>query len=247
MAEIEIFHYRAGTGFFHSLNTGIKYLSGLLLSIALYSSSFLELSIMTAILLPLLFLALKPSLHQIGAGIRSMKGFIIFLLLVASARGFSSGGSIAQRWMSSGLYSWKILMLLIIGQVLISTTDPSDLHGAVYRLLSRIPFIPAGPAATMLSLSITFIPLIFDQYREIRQAADSRLAGLNRNPLKRILFISLPLLETTLSRADEISAAMDSRCYNHNPTLKESAVALKDILVLLSVITATLLIFHLNS
>ncbi|MBB6482548.1 energy-coupling factor transporter transmembrane component T family protein [Spirochaeta isovalerica] len=246
MAEVEFFHYRAGSGFLYSLNTGIKYLCALLLSVTLFHSSVLELSALTLIILPLLALALKPSPASLIKRMREMKGFLFLLLLVASIRGFSSSGPIEERWLFSGLYCWKIIMLLITGQVLIQTTDPSELHGALYRFLRKIPFVPAGPAATMLSLTIAFIPLIFDQYSEIRQAAESRLSGLNRNPFSRIFHMGLPLLETTLTRADEISAAMESRCYNHNPTLPEAALSRKDIALLLAVILSAATIFIFN-
>jgi len=246
MAEIELFHYRSGTGFFHNLNTGIKYLSALLLSLALFNSSFRELLVFTITFIPTVFILLKPATSTLLKRISAMKGFLIFLILVAGARGFSFSGSASERWIHSSVYVWKIVLLLIIGQILISTTDPADLHGAVYRFLRRIPFLPAGPIATMLSLTISFIPLIFDQYDEIRQAAESRLAGLIKNPVKKVLVTALPLMETTLSRADEISMAMESRCYVHNPTLKESHITMRDILALLISVFLSTAIFLLK-
>jgi len=232
MAEIELFHYRSGASFFHNLNTGVKYFCSLLLSLAVFNCSFRELLVFSAIFIPALFILFKPAPSTLFKRLSAMRGFLIFLVLVAAARGFSDTGPVGERWIDSAVYIWKIALLLITGQILISTTDPADLHGAVYRFLRRIPLVPAGPIATMLSLTISFIPLIFDQYGEIRQAAESRLAGCIKNPIKKVLVTALPLMETTLSRADEISLAMESRCYTHNPTLKESHVTKRDFTVL---------------
>jgi energy-coupling factor transporter transmembrane protein EcfT len=100
--------------------------------------------------------------------------------------------------------------------ILSATTDPADIHGAVYWYLKPLPFIKAGDIGTRVSLAITLIPLILDQTREVTEAQKSRFIEGRRNLVFRILAQTLPLLVSTLYRSRENTFALESRCYDEN-------------------------------
>lgn len=241
MAEIELFHYHCGNTWFHKLNTGIKYIGTIFLSVSLFNSSMGELIILSALLLPILYIIFRHSGYSFSRIISSLRGFLFFLLALSMLRWIGTEEKSLEAIYPILTYFWKMILFVMIGQALISTTDPSDLNSTVYRVLKRIPFIPAGTITTMISLSISFIPLIFDQYREIKNATDARLGSRNRNPLRAITMIVLPLMETSLSRTDEISAAMESRCYNNLRTYSTDPLKQADIFFL--IIMSLLLFF----
>ncbi|MDY6780373.1 MAG: energy-coupling factor transporter transmembrane component T, partial [Halobacteria archaeon] len=66
--------------------------------------------------------------------------------------------------------------------------------------------------ATMMSLTVRFIPLILDESDEVKDAAKARCVG-ERGRVRRTVAYSYPLLLRVLRRADELAVAMSSRCY----------------------------------
>ena len=239
MAEIELFHYRTGRGVLHRFHTGFKLLSMILLSISIFRGEVIELTTLSLFISAVFMIEYYQS-HILSPAklFEKIKGFLFFLILIVFTRGLTVQGipikylpifSIEGLY-SGVIYSWKLLLMIILGQVFTSTTDPVNIHGAIYRILQPLPLINAGNAATMISLTITFIPLIFDQYIEVRNAYESRLGNRSANPVKKISSLTLPLLQSTLMRADEVTLAMESRCYSDSPTLPAMKITRTDII-----------------
>lgn len=252
MAEIELFHYRKGPGFLHDMDTGIKLICLITVTVGIFHSTFPEL-VAASILLLLLFQIeyFQSRILSPAKLIKNIRMFLLFLLFLVITRGLTIGGTdiehipyLSREGVLSGIiYSWKLLLTVILGQLFTSTTDPVNIHGAVYRALHRLPFINAGITATMVTLTITFIPLIFDQYLEVKNACESRLINNSRNPIRKISSIALPLLQTTFLRADEVTQAMESRCYSDNPTLPDMKIRWSDLLSLFLSSAFLLIIF----
>ena len=253
MAEIELFHYHPSNGSLHNLDTRFKLLAMFSLTITIFKSQPFAL-ILCSIFISVLFLVDYVQSKRLSPYklILNIKGFLFFLLLIVLTRSMTVAGKpfleiayISIEGLYSGLiYSWKLLLLVILSQIFTSTTNPSDLHGAIYKLFYGVPLIQAGTIATMMTLAISFIPIIFDQYLEVKNASHSRLGNITRNPIKKISSIALPLLQTTLIRADEVAMAMESRCYSDNPTMpdmKFKTVDLIGLLILIVFLTIILL------
>lgn len=232
MAEIDLFHYRKGKGILHIIDPRIKLLLFFILTITVFHSDFISLSIITVSVLLLCIFEYRQSRTVSPRRFLKTAGlFLLFLLFIILTRYLVEGG--VSGLVSGSVYSWKLLIVLINGQLLTSTTDTAKIHGAVYKILNPVPFVPAGRIATMVSLTISFIPLIFDQYLECRDAVNSRLGNTAKNPLKKIFFIADPLLQNTVFRAEEIAYAMESRCYNDNPTMPDLKIKRRDLVCLL--------------
>lgn len=225
------------------------------MTISIFNSFTSSLIFISAFTISIFILKFKQS--EISSPVKffhNIRGFLIFLIVIIITRGltvegkpitglpfFSIGG------IYTGLhYSWKLFLLILWGQLFTSTTAPSHIYGTVYTLFSKIPFLNAGTIATMISLTLTFIPLLFDQYIEIKNALDSRLGSFTRNPLKKISSLSLPLLQSSIGRADEIAMAMESRCYSENPTLPEMKMKRSDRLSLIILVLFIICVILLN-
>ncbi len=245
MAEINFFHYRKSEGILNALHPGIKLVSFFLLSILTFSSGILPLSLISifVLILFILFFMKSKAVHVSGF-MKTLSGFLVFLLLISSGRWLAEGG---REGLSAGLfYSWKLLILMLCGHLLTSTTDTSEIHGAVHMILNPLPLVPAGRIAAMVSLTISFIPLIFDQYTECREAYDSRLGSSSANPLRKIFYIAYPLMLNTVFRAEEVADAMESRCYNDNPTIPDMRIRNCDKVAILFMMLFFPLIIYLN-
>lgn len=87
-------------------------------------------------------------------------------------------------------------------------TRTSDLIAVCERVLTpfeRIGLIDAGKVALALALALRFVPEIWRNFHEIREAQAAR--GLGAHPVALIV----PLIVLTLKRAQEVSEAIDAR------------------------------------
>jgi len=63
----------------------------------------------------------------------------------------------------------------------------------------------------MFSLSISFIPLVFEQAAVIRNSLTAR--GTTGRPVRRVKLTAFPLIVNSFRRVEMITSAMLSRCY----------------------------------
>lgn len=101
----------------------------------------------------------------------------------------------------------RFAIMILLGLVLAMTTKLSDLVATLERLLAPLRLFGVNPekAGLVLSMTIRFIPLIAEIYREIAAAQKAR--GLERN----MLALMIPLFVRLLQRADTISDALTAR------------------------------------
>jgi len=139
-----------------------------------------------------------------------MKGDILFSFYEVS---------ITEQGVKNGtLVAYKFFLVMVSGILFASTTRTSSLKNAVQWFLQPVPYIPEKRVAVMISLSIGFMPIILNQAKEISQAQEARCADLQKNPIKKIIRLVLPLLKKTFLSANHLILAMESRCYNDDRT-----------------------------
>ncbi len=133
---------------------------------------------------------------------RQVRGLLWVLLAVASFTG----------WFQGLLEALAVVLRVaaMVGLALAVTlaTRTSDLiavcEGAL-RPLERTGLVDAEKVALALALALRFVPEIWRNFQEIREAQAAR--GLGANPVALIV----PLIVLTLKRAQEVSEAIDAR------------------------------------
>ncbi|MGD9732015.1 MAG: energy-coupling factor transporter transmembrane protein EcfT [Desulfamplus sp.] len=113
---------------------------------------------------------------------------------------------------------WRFMIIMIMGVLFSCSTSSSSLKDAVIWFLKPIPFIPEKRAGVMVSLFVRFLPLIIEKISEVSDAQKARCSHLQKNPIKKIKNLSLPLITKVFSSADTLSIGMASRCYTDNRT-----------------------------
>jgi energy-coupling factor transporter transmembrane protein EcfT len=180
----------------------------------------------------LFFFILAVGIKQAGLYvmdiIKGLKFFWVLLLFVCAARSVAVTGdtlfnvsemAVSRQGVSEGLLvSFKFLLVMLTGLLFSATTLPSAVKRAVQWFLKPVPFVPEKRVAVMISLSLYFIPVVLKQAKEISDAQKSRCGDLEKNPVKRIIRLVLPLLKKTFSAADNLILAMESRCYTDDRT-----------------------------
>jgi cobalt transport family protein len=112
------------------------------------------------------------------------------------------------------------LLLLVMGTSLLTfTTTPVALTDGIESLLKPLKVIrfPVHELALIMSIALRFIPTLMDETDRIIRAQKARGADFESGNLfkraKAMLPILIPLLISAFRRADELSDAMESRCY----------------------------------
>lgn len=120
---------------------------------------------------------------------------------------------------SGAVVAARILMLVLGSLTLCNTTDPTQLLQAFRSILSPLSRVgvPANDAATVLTLAVRFIPVLFDEFQLIRAAQLSRGSGFEGAGLWKALRaygnMLIPLFVGLFRHADRLAIAMDSRAY----------------------------------
>ncbi len=117
------------------------------------------------------------------------------------------------------IISLRLVLLIVASSLLMFTTSPLKLTDALEILMSPLKKIgfPAHELAMMMTIAMRFIPTLLEETDKIIKAQQSRGASLGEgNFFKRakgMLPILVPLFISAFRRADELSIAMEARCY----------------------------------
>lgn len=132
--------------------------------------------------------------------------------------------SVTDKGLILGIVNLLRLVTLYLGSfLLLMTTSPIKLAaGLEYLLLPLNKLnIPVQSLSTILNISFRFIPTLIEEANNIKDAQSSRGARFDYSKiivnLKSYLAILIPLLASSLIRAENIAEAMDSRCYTGRP------------------------------
>jgi biotin transport system permease protein len=114
----------------------------------------------------------------------------------------------------AGLASWRLVLVLGYAVLFTAVTRPRELQDALIWFLKPVPLLPERRIGLMVSLTLRFFSLILDQIEEVRLAHRARLGHQNRNPLRKVKFLSLPLLRRSFSRVEDVTLALAARGYD---------------------------------
>lgn len=236
MRELNFLHFHPGDSCWHHHDPRLKLLELLMWSaLALSGNMVVTGSIIT---ITVLIMIMSRS------GLRRLRKPLIFWIAMASVFIITSGTAddgialsvsgwispLGRQGVTDGVQrALKLLAVLLAGQLLAATTDPSDLASALRRLTVFLPKTWSAAIATGLSLTISFIPVMMDDAATVRDAAASRGLSKRRGLIRRAVSLGLPMAEAALRRADLTSDALISRSYSADPTPTEMTIGKRDI------------------
>lgn len=208
----------------HRLDVRCKFFVICLLSMAMIGAHFPVCCFYGLILL----FFLKNSNLNVVTTLNHIKYFMLLLFFIVLARSITLEGdiffsiynlSITKQGLTDGLLvALKFFLVMLTGVIFSATTKPSCVKNAVQWGLRPIPFIPEKRVAIMISLSLSFMPVILNHGREISEAHKARCGDCEKNPVKKIIRLVLPLLKKIFLSADHLVLAMESRCYSDDRT-----------------------------
>ncbi|MDM8525267.1 energy-coupling factor transporter transmembrane component T [Desulfococcaceae bacterium HSG8] len=251
MAEPTSFSYRPGASLLHGLDVRCKLVSLAFISLSSLKANMSGLFLLTLVLI---FVVIHIRIPFISV-FKEMRYFLILLVFVFTARALSTPGTpvlenevlipftlTRQGFYEGTLVCWRLLLIVLLGLGLVSTTRSSEIRAAVAWFFRPFPFIPGKRTATMIGLVMRFVPVILNQAREISDAQRARGIENRKNPVYRSVKLIIPLMRRTFEKADKLVIAMEARCYTENRTDPELSSGRKDWLALLLIICLCILI-----
>lgn len=168
------------------------------INLKLVFSGLKGLSILLAVVFAMNFLFFYPE-----------KAMVEFLIFTPSVEGALRGLKIC----------YNIVVAVILASVVTSTTTPIEMTKGLERLISplRIIGVPAKDVATILGISLQFVPIFIEEADRIKKAQMARGASFDGGSLleraRAVLPLVVPVFVAAFRRADELSTAMEARCY----------------------------------
>ena len=231
MGELTTIGFNPGQSPLHRLDPRTKQAIMMVLSVVSMWGGLPFLLILSATLAVLLHAA-NLSVCRL---IREIRYFLFFLLFVFGVRAMSVDSSwipaIRPAAATDALLAcWRLLLVVLMGILLMATTRISEIRAALVWYMKPIPLVDEKMLATMVGLVVRFLPVILFQASEISDAQRARGIERRKNPLLRLMKFSIPLFRRVFFCADELTVAMQARCYSEQRTLPGLAFGSDDAL-----------------
>lgn len=203
----------------NSILTKIDARVKLIMMIVLLVFCFLDLNIISfSILFVLLCLFMfigKLNFKSLFKIIKNM--WLIFLIVLGLKLIFVSG---IQALIETIFIVFRVVMILMISNLLSSTTKPSDLTYALEFYLKPLKIFKLNvyDISIMISIALRFIPTLIDEFERIKKAQTSRGIdfdnGKYSDKIKGITSLIIPLFISCFDKADGLTNAMIARGYD---------------------------------
>ncbi len=137
---------------------------------------------------------------QLRRTLRTMRGFLLLMVLVAAFQTWQRGPDVAVTVVSS------LLALLLVGLAFTATTAVDDLLGTVERIASPARFVGARPERIALAFALVLraLPAVLEVATQTRDAARAR--GLERSPRALLVPFAIRVVAHAYATGDALAA-----------------------------------------
>jgi energy-coupling factor transport system permease protein len=192
---------------FLMLETAISYVAATLFVFGILLFSKIPLRFFWRGLRPILFILMFTFVYNLFL----TKGTVIWSwsMLEVTIEGLRNGTR----------FVWRILLLILLASILTLTTKPLTLAFGLEKLLAPLSKlgVPVEQFSLMIVIAIRFVPTIMQELERILLAQKARGYDITALSLPKRIFayipIIIPLLFTTIQRAEQLSYAIDARAY----------------------------------
>ncbi|MDR1628095.1 MAG: energy-coupling factor transporter transmembrane protein EcfT [Oscillospiraceae bacterium] len=244
--------YIPGSSILHRLDPRIKILSFVIfMIISFMSGNIFSMSILILSVAVIILLSGVP----LKVYFQSTK-YILFLIFLSCVFNvfYDYGEAVFKFWVltvtlesikNSVIIILRVTSLMFVSSSVMFTTSHSNISFAIETFMKPLSIfkINAQDIATMITISLKFVPIIFEETNKIINAQRSRGADLdNKNIIKKVksyIPIIFPLFFLSFKRASDLAVAMESRCYNNiikRTSIREFKISILDISCLIYII-----------
>ncbi len=227
MKEVSFGQYYPVSSFVHRLDPRMKLFFLVAFIVAIFvADSFYGLAVCAFVLALVVAWSKVPVLKVF----RAVRG-VLFLALFTAAINllFHTGETVYWEYgilciskegiLFSAYLILRLFLLVICSSMLTYTTTPVSLTDGIESILTPLKWVkfPVHALALIMSIALRMIPTLMEETERIKNAQTARGANFESgNLFKRIkafIPVLIPLLLSAFRRADELSDAMEARCY----------------------------------
>jgi len=116
------------------------------------------------------------------------------------------------------IYTLRLMYMILLSAVMMYTTSPLEMTDGLESLLSPLKKlrVPTNELALMISIALRFLPTLVEEADRVRKVQVSRGLNLEGSLIKKIkglVPLILPLILSSLRKAEELAVAMEARGY----------------------------------
>ena len=227
LKDITIGQFYPGNTILHRLDPRIKILGTIIYIVCVFlANDLIGFCLVIAVLVFLILLSKVPVKRYLK-GVRAIWVLIVVtvifnLLLVRGGEVVISAGilKISQQGIHNAVfYSIRLILLVMGASIMTLTTSPNKLTDGMEEGLKPLSKAgaPIHEIAMMMSIALRFIPILGDEAEKIKRAQLARGANFDEGGLiqrvKGLIPLLVPLFVSAFLKADELSQAMEARCY----------------------------------
>ncbi len=222
--------YQPVRSMIHEVNDTVKLICFFILAVSMLATDsvagFIAAVTVTAAIVYLAQVDVRPFTKRL----KQSTGLLVSILLV-NLLFFTRNNAWLSWWVFSpslaGLINGffialRTALILCLGDILAATTPPLKMSESMQRILSPLRFlrIPTGELAIILSASIQFIPILFEEAELIRKGQTARGAKLANNSYfdkaKAFEPLIIPIFVSAFTRAIELAEAIEAQGYQES-------------------------------
>lgn len=224
--DITLGQYYPVDSILHRLDPRVKLFGTFLFIISLFVfQSFAGYIVAAVFLISMITLSKVP----VSFMFKGLKAILILLIFTAAMNMMLTPGDVLVSFWKITITSQGVrvaafmvirLVFLVVGTSLMTlTTTPSNLTDALERSLGWMKKIkvPVHEIAMMMSIALSFIPILLEETNIIIKAQQARGADFESGNLikrtKAMIPILVPLFVSAFRRANDLAMAMEARCY----------------------------------
>lgn len=227
LRDITLGQYYPAPSILHRLDPRVKLMGTLVFIVSLFLfENFIGYIIATVFLVSMIVLSRVPFSFMV----RGLKAIVVLLLITVVINLFATPGetvwsfwklSITREGIHTAAFMMLRLIYLIIGSSIMTlTTTPKSLTDGLEKSLAPLNKIkiPVHEIAMMMSIALSFIPILMEETDKIMKAQMARGADFESgNIIKRVkslVPLLVPLFVSAFRRAGDLAMAMEARCYH---------------------------------
>ena len=228
LKDITLGQYFPGDSVIHHLDPRTKLIMLVVYIVALFmASGWISYALMAAFLIAVIKISTIPP----KSIVRGMKPLVLILVFTGVLNLFFTTGegeplvdfwiiTIYAEGLERAIFMVIRILLLIAGTFLLTyTTSPISLTDGLESLMGPLKKIgvPVHELSMMMCIALRFIPTLIEETDKIMSAQKARGADFESGSLmdkaKALVPILVPLFISAFRRADELTTAMECRCY----------------------------------
>jgi energy-coupling factor transport system permease protein len=205
----------------HGLDPFAKiFVFALMLACILLCLTWASLALVAAFLICLCLVSRVSLIFYLG----SLKYFswmfaLSFAINVIFPRESAYGAFSPEALDTAGIYSVRLGLMILAGTLFTVTTAPHEIGDSLLAFTGLKGRVGRRVAdlATILSIALRFIPVMFEEAERIRTAQmlrGQRARGL-RGRVRAVVNLIVPLFQSSLRKAASLGFALESRCYGY--------------------------------